>query len=56
MKSEAFAHYTDVNLTLIGLGLFLTVFLGSIIWVSLKVNRERYKKIALTILDEGDQL
>lgn len=56
MKSAAFTHYTDVNLTLIGLGLFLTVFIGSVIWVNLKVNRERYKKIALTVLDEGEQL
>lgn len=54
MKSAAFIHYTDIPLSLIGLGLFLTVFIGSIIWVNLKENRRRYRKIAAQILDEGD--
>ncbi len=55
MKSVAFANYTDVTLTLIGLGLFVSVFIGSIIWVNLKENRLRYEKIAKNILDEGEQ-
>lgn len=56
MKSDAFLHYSDAPLTLIGLGLFLTVFVGSIIWVNLKENRRRYRKIAEQILDEGDRV
>ncbi len=55
MKSLAFAHYTDIALTLIGLGLFMIVFIGSIIWVNLKENRRRYEQIAKNILDEGEQ-
>lgn len=54
MKSAAFLHYSDVTLTLIGLALFVTVFIGSIIWVNLKENRRRYRQIAAKILDEGD--
>ena len=55
MKSLAFANYSDVPLTLIGLGLFMSVFIGSIIWVNLKENKLRYEKIAKNILDEGEQ-
>lgn len=55
MKSVAFANYTDVTLTLIGLGLFMSVFIGSIIWVNLKANKLKYEQIAKNILDEGEQ-
>jgi cbb3-type cytochrome oxidase subunit 3 len=55
VKSFAFANYTDITLTLIGLGLFVGVFIGSIIWVNLKENRRLYDKIAKNILDEGEQ-
>ena len=55
MKSVAFANYTDITLTLIGLGLFIGVFVGSIIWVNLKENRIKYKQIAQKILDDGEQ-
>jgi cbb3-type cytochrome oxidase subunit 3 len=54
MKSAAFANYNDVTLTLIGLGLFLGVFIGSLIWVNLKENRRLYDQISKSILDEGD--
>ena len=54
MKSVAFANYTDITLTLIGLGLFIGVFVGSIIWVNLKENRIKYKQIAQKIHDDGE--
>lgn len=56
MKSLAFAHYTDTLLTLIGLGLFITVFLGWVAWVNLKPNRELYKKIARELLEDGKEI
>lgn len=56
MKSAAFLNYTDIPITLIGLGLFIAVFVGSIIWVNIKSNSLRYRKIAEQIFDEGEQL
>jgi len=55
MNKLAFANYTDVPLTLIGLGLFIAVFVGSIVWVNLDANRQRYKQLAKNILEEGEQ-
>ena len=51
---EAFAHYTDAPMTVLGLCLFMAVFVGSIIWTGLKVNKEKYKKIAQQPLNDGD--
>lgn len=55
MKAEAFAHYTDIPVTLLGLILFVTVFLGAVIWTGLKENQEKYKKIARHPLSDGEQ-
>lgn len=56
MKSLAFANYTDIPLTLLGLALFMAVFTGSVIWVCLKENRQRHSEIAKSILDEGEKI
>lgn len=55
MKAEAFAHYTDVPLTLVGLILFVAVFAGAVIWTGLKENRRKYEKIARHPLEDGEQ-
>ncbi len=54
MKAEAFAHYTDVPITLIGLMLFVGVFLGAVIWTGLKENRRKYEQIAQHPLSDGE--
>jgi hypothetical protein len=54
--SDAFAAYNDTTLTLIGLGLFVAVFIGSIIWVSLKENKKRYAILAERLLQDGEQV
>lgn len=54
--SDAFVSYNDTTLTLIGLGLFISVFIGSIIWVSIKENKKRYLILAETLLKDGEQL
>jgi hypothetical protein len=55
MKSLAFANYSDVPLTLIGLGLFIAVFSSWVIWVCLHENRVYHEKIAKHILEEGER-
>lgn len=46
MKSAAFTHYDDIYLTVIGLGLFLAVFVGVIVWTGLRANRAKYLRMA----------
>lgn len=53
MKAQAFAHYSDALLTTIGLTLFVAVFVGSVIWVNIKKNRQRYAKMKSELLDDG---
>lgn len=55
MKSLAFAHYTDISLTLVGLSLFVAVFAGVVVWTSLKENRRRYEDIARFPLNDGEE-
>lgn len=54
MKSEAFVHYQDVPLTLIGLALFMAIFVGSVIWTGLRANRSKYLKMAEAPLHDED--
>lgn len=54
MKAEAFAHYSDVAMTLLGLVLFVAVFTGAVIWTGLKANKKKYEKIARQPLNDGD--
>lgn len=54
MKSAAFAHYSDVPLTLLGLILFVTVFVGVVWWTGLKANQRKYEQISKDILQEGE--
>lgn len=52
--SEAFRHYTDSNLSLVGLCLFLFVFFGWVFWVSLKANKKKYAHLATYLLEDGE--
>lgn len=52
--SEAFHHFSDVNIALLGLGLFLFVFFGNLIWVQLKSNQEMFKKLETFPLRQDD--
>lgn len=55
MKSEAFAHYTDVPLSLFAFIVFLIFFLGIVIWTGLKYNQKKYRKLEQLPL-EGSEL
>ena len=52
--SQYFANYTDTTLSLIGFGMFALVFVGSLIWTSIKSNRRMYDEIASKILNDGE--
>ncbi|MBX2994946.1 MAG: cbb3-type cytochrome c oxidase subunit 3 [Bdellovibrionaceae bacterium] len=54
MKSAAFAHYSDVPITLLGLILFVTVFMGVVWWTGLQANRRKYDVISKQILKDGE--
>lgn len=54
MKSAAFANYHDVNMTLIGLGLFMAIFIGSIVWTGLRANRRIYDRLSQVPLHDED--
>lgn len=54
MKSNAFAYYSDVPLTLLGLGLFLGVFLGVLWWTGLKMNQKKYQHLSTELLKDGE--
>ena len=42
---EGLKYFTDTHLTVIGLFIFFSFFVGVIWWTSLKANKEQYKKL-----------
>lgn len=54
MKSLAMAQFTDVNLTALGLIIFLSFFAGVLIWTSLKQNKRAYQVIQNIPFEDGE--
>ncbi len=54
MFKQAFANFTDQHLTITGLIIFVTFFLGVLVWVNLKQNILNYEKIQNIPLKDGD--
>jgi hypothetical protein len=55
VKALAFAHYTDIPLTIVGLCLFLTVFFGVLWWTGLKMNKAKYAALSHSLFNEEKQ-
>lgn len=55
MKQKALLFFTDIDLTLVGLMLFFSVFVGSILWVYRKNSGQTYSYIEQLPLNEGEQ-
>jgi cbb3-type cytochrome oxidase subunit 3 len=53
MKQIGLAYFTDTNLTLIGLGIFVIFFVALQIWVFRKSQKPHYEKMAQLPLSEG---
>jgi cbb3-type cytochrome oxidase subunit 3 len=43
MKQEAFQHYSDQNLTILGLFIFVAFFVGLLFWVYRRTQLSHYK-------------
>ncbi len=54
MKSLALSQFAHINLTAIGLIIFLTFFAGVLIWTSLKENKKAYKLIQNIPFEDGE--
>ncbi|MGZ3744142.1 MAG: cbb3-type cytochrome oxidase subunit 3 [Pseudobdellovibrionaceae bacterium] len=54
MNKEAFDYFTDTQLTVVGLILFLVFFMGVLCWTSLKANKVIYKNLEQLPLKEGN--
>lgn len=48
-------YFTDTHLTIIGLLIFFTFFIGLLWWTSLKPNKALYKQMEQIPLNDGDQ-
>lgn len=55
MKQEGLAFFTDIHLTIIGLIIFVTFFIGVLIWVNRKSAGPLYAKLAEMPLTEGKE-
>lgn len=54
MKQEAFQFYTDENMTLLGLFIFVAFFVGLLFWVYRKTQGPHYRYMSQLPL-EGDK-
>ncbi len=54
MKQQALAYFTDSYLIVIALFLFLSVFLGYLIWVWRKGSKKHYDYLSQLPLHEED--
>jgi cbb3-type cytochrome oxidase subunit 3 len=53
VKQEAFQHYSDQSLTIVGLFIFVTFFVGLLFWVYRRTQSSHYKYMSQLPL-EGD--
>lgn len=54
MLRNAFTHFTDSHLTMIGLIIFVLFFLGLLLWVFLPFNKKHYQRMKKLPL-QGDK-
>lgn len=54
MKQEVFQHYTDQNLTIFGLFIFVAFFVGLLFWVYRRTQAPHYKYMSQLPI-EGEQ-
>lgn len=54
MKAEAFKYFTDQHLTVTGLILFAVLFIGIVVWTSLKSKQDLYKKMSQLPLEKNN--
>lgn len=55
MFKQAFTNFNDQHLTIIGLMIFMTFFVGVLVWVNLKQNIKSYEQIQNLPLRDGDE-
>ena len=55
MFKQAFVNFNDQHLTITGLVIFITFFLGVLVWVNLKHNIKNYEQIQNLPLRDGDE-
>lgn len=55
MFREAFAHFNDTNLTFIGLGIFVTFFVGLLFWVYLPMKKKHFERMRNLPLEKGEK-
>jgi len=51
---DGLEYFTDTHLTVIGLIIFLSFFLGVLWWTSLKHNKNNYKQLEQIPLNDGE--
>lgn len=51
---DGLEYFTDTELTVVALMIFFWFFVGLLVWISLKGNKENYKQIEKIPLAEGD--
>lgn len=57
MLKEGLKFFTDTHITLIGLVLFMTLFVGIVLWVNRKSTKQLYSQISeMPLQGEGEQL
>lgn len=55
MYKEIFQNFSDGHLIAIGFMLFMSSFLGSIVWTLFIQNKSFYAKLSQLPIEEGDQ-
>lgn len=55
MFKQAFANFSDQHLTITGLVIFISFFLGVLVWVNIKQNKHSYEKIQNLPFNDGDE-
>ncbi|MCX7979252.1 MAG: cbb3-type cytochrome c oxidase subunit 3 [Bdellovibrionaceae bacterium] len=55
MKKEGLSYFSDTHLTLVGLGIFIVVFTGVILWTWYQSKHNAYSEVERLPL-EGDEL
>lgn len=55
MFREAFAHFSDTHLTFIGLGIFVSFFIGLLFWVFLPMQKKHFERMRNLPLEKGEK-
>jgi cbb3-type cytochrome oxidase subunit 3 len=55
MKSEVLSRFDLINLPIIALVIFFTLFIGVVVWSIMKENKMKFQKASHMPLDEGNK-